>query len=125
MMQLHRAIRRGLVVSCHDCSDGGLFVTLAEMVIGGGWGVEVALDTTGREPCGPAALLFSESQGRFVVEVDESRRSAFDRLMEGTETTLIGRVIPEPVVSVTHRGSTVLEIARADLDAAWREALEW
>jgi phosphoribosylformylglycinamidine synthase len=62
---LHRAIRSGRVLSCHDLSEGGLGVALAEMAIGGGLGVDspwLAHDDL-------TVALFSESTGRFVCEI--------------------------------------------------------
>jgi phosphoribosylformylglycinamidine synthase len=58
---LHAAISRGLVRSCHDLSEGGLAVALAEMALAGGLGAQVALDGV---PCTDQAasdfvLLFS------------------------------------------------------------------
>ena len=41
--RLHAAIGRGLVRSCHDLSEGGLAVALAEMAIAGGLGATVTL----------------------------------------------------------------------------------
>ncbi len=51
--RFHRAARRGLVASCHDLSDGGLWVALAESALGGGLGADVSLDAV---PRGPAAV---------------------------------------------------------------------
>jgi len=63
--RLHTAIRAGLVQSCHDVSEGGLAVALAELCIGGRLGAEVEAlpydDVT--------TAWFAESTGRFVVEV--------------------------------------------------------
>ena len=58
-------IGRRLVASCHDVSDGGLLVALAEMAMAGGMGV-----TLDPPPSGiPAhAWLFGEDQARYVVE---------------------------------------------------------
>ena len=53
---VHRAITAGLVRSCHDLSEGGLAVALAEMAIAGGLGVEV-LFAQDPLPLHPAALL--------------------------------------------------------------------
>ncbi len=53
-------IRDRLVACCHDVSDGGLYVCVAEMVLAGGVGA--ALDGPGRP-----AWLFGEGQGRYVV----------------------------------------------------------
>jgi phosphoribosylformylglycinamidine synthase len=63
-----RAIRRGLLQSAHDVSDGGLAVALAESCVGGPekpLGAVVRLDRGMR----PDALLFGESQSRIVVSV--------------------------------------------------------
>ena len=66
------AITKGLVLSAHDISEGGLAVAAAEMAFSGVGGVEIALDklpTVGgwQNKCVPC---FSESTGRILVEVD-------------------------------------------------------
>jgi phosphoribosylformylglycinamidine synthase len=75
---LHAAIRAGLVVSCHDVSEGGLAVALAEMCIGGRLGATIT-----RLPHDDlATALFAESVGRLVVEVEERSVPAFKRIMD-------------------------------------------
>lgn len=54
-----------LLRSAHDCSEGGIGAALAESCVGGRLGVVAALDDDLR----PAASLFSETQGRIVVSV--------------------------------------------------------
>lgn len=64
------AIDREILRSAHDVSDGGLAVALAECCISGPekpFGVRVEM----REMIRGDALLFSESQSRFVVSVEE------------------------------------------------------
>ncbi|MDZ4654970.1 MAG: phosphoribosylformylglycinamidine synthase subunit PurL [Coriobacteriia bacterium] len=56
-------IEMGVVKSAHDCSEGGLGVTLAECCIAGDIGATAVLEGRMR----PAVSLFSESQGRIVV----------------------------------------------------------
>ena len=77
--RLHSAIRAGLVVSCHDLSEGGLAVALAEMCIGGRLGASIEAlphdDAT--------TALFSESAGRLLVEVEPRSTSAFRKVMNG------------------------------------------
>jgi phosphoribosylformylglycinamidine synthase len=59
-------IADGLLNACHDVSDGGLAVSLAEMVIAAGLGIQV--DTVPNE--GPDhALWFGEDQARYVLVV--------------------------------------------------------
>jgi len=56
------AIRNGQVTACHDLSDGGLAVALAEMCIKSGKGATVDIGEGPRH-----ALLFGEDQARYVV----------------------------------------------------------
>ena len=74
---LEKAIRKGLVRSAHDVSDGGIGVALAESAFAGGLGAEIDLASV------PQAgvfrddyLLFSESQSRFVITVKEEHADA-------------------------------------------------
>jgi phosphoribosylformylglycinamidine synthase len=56
------------IAACHDLSDGGLLVGLAEMCLAGGTGVTVKL------PDGialPHAFLYGEDQGRYLVATDD------------------------------------------------------
>ncbi len=64
------AVRRGLLRSAHDCSEGGLAVALAECCILGGRGARVGVDELGSHPESAeweAGILFGECQSRFVV----------------------------------------------------------
>ena len=53
-------IRDGLVAACHDISDGGLLVAVAEMAMAGGIGAALDLPED-------AAMLFGEDQGRYLI----------------------------------------------------------
>ena len=66
---LHAAITRGLLRSCHDLSEGGLAVALAEMAFAGGTGARVSLSGVPRDQDASTdlVLLFSESPTRFVA----------------------------------------------------------
>ena len=57
-------IGEGLVTAVHDCSDGGAAVALAEMALAGNIGVIVPV--VAQIP-NPAAILFGEDQGRYIV----------------------------------------------------------
>jgi len=59
-------IRNGQVTACHDISDGGLALALAEMAMSATRGMGVTL----ADQRGPAhALLFGEDQARYIVAV--------------------------------------------------------
>ena len=71
MRALYRTIQDGLVRSCHDCSEGGMAVALAEMCIGGQLGADISI-------AGESNLLFSESLSRFIVEVEPGNAESFE-----------------------------------------------
>lgn len=87
---LHQAINEGLVRSCHDISEGGLAVTLAEMCIAGRLGAEI----TQLPHDHLAASLFSESQSRLVVEVADDDVTRFSAMMH-EPVHILGRVVVE------------------------------
>ena len=93
------AVDRGWLESCHDVSDGGLAVTLAEMCIGGQLGADVDLAAQGRMR--PAALLFSESNTRWVIEVTPGRARHVERMFKrhGVDLTALGKVAAKPAGS--------------------------
>ncbi len=90
---LHRAIGEGVVRSCHDCSDGGLGVALAESAFAGGLGMDVDLGAVITEgDLNDGTILFSESTGRFVVTVDPADRRQFEAIMGGLAVARVGTV---------------------------------
>ncbi|GIR34212.1 MAG: phosphoribosylformylglycinamidine synthase II [Methanobacteriota archaeon] len=78
---LSSAINSGLVKTAHDCSEGGLGVTLAEMCIGGRIGASIDLDGTG--DCTLWSRLWGESLGRIVVAVSQENEQKFLDKMTG------------------------------------------
>jgi phosphoribosylformylglycinamidine synthase len=63
-------IAAGRIAACHDVSDGGLLVAIAEMALAAGIGAE--LEGLEAPPAALAGLLFGEDQGRYVLEVGAS-----------------------------------------------------
>jgi phosphoribosylformylglycinamidine synthase II len=64
--RLLRLSSRGLLLSCHDVSDGGIFSTLAEMAFGGNIGLRIDAGKVGKGA--PEVLLFSEPPACWAVE---------------------------------------------------------
>ena len=62
-LNLSKLIRRRLIESAHDVSEGGLFATLVESALAGNIGFEVETDDNFRKD----VYLFSESQSRVVI----------------------------------------------------------
>jgi phosphoribosylformylglycinamidine synthase subunit PurSL len=106
---IHAAMRADLVRSCHDVSEGGLAVALAELCIAGRLGIAV-----GSLPHpDQATALFAESVGRLVLEV---RPDDVQRLIEVVGPVhRIGLVTAEPVLALPG----IAPIPVADLVAAF------
>lgn len=66
-------IQKNLILSAHDVSDGGLFVTLVESALVKCFGFDVTPDAEIRKD----AFLFGEAQGRVVVSVSPSNEDHF------------------------------------------------
>ena len=109
-------IRSGIALSVHDCSDGGLLVTIAEMALAGGahggsrnaTGVGVELyPYEGKLPA--HAIWFGEDQGRYVVEVTPQKAEEVlerARLLE-LPARIVGRTGGD---SLTLKGETALPL---------------
>ncbi|MCS7038614.1 MAG: phosphoribosylformylglycinamidine synthase subunit PurL, partial [Caldilineales bacterium] len=121
LRSLHRALRSGLVRACHDLSEGGLAVALAEMVIGGGLGVTVDLAAVPTaEPLTLSQLLFAESLGRFLIEVAPEHTAAFETMLAGQPLGRIGVVTAVPRLTIRDgAGRVCLDLTLADLTRAF------
>ncbi|MFT7590319.1 MAG: phosphoribosylformylglycinamidine synthase II [bacterium] len=73
-MTVTGCIEKGLLRSCHDISEGGLFISLLESSMNSGLGVDIQTNTQERMD----AYLFGESQSRIVVSVSETDVEAFE-----------------------------------------------
>ncbi|MEL6437222.1 MAG: phosphoribosylformylglycinamidine synthase subunit PurL, partial [Pseudomonadota bacterium] len=74
------AIQNGHVTACHDLSDGGLVIALAEMCMASKNGMTVSVDADS----GPAhAQLFGEDQARYLVTVPADFARFFATTAEG------------------------------------------
>jgi phosphoribosylformylglycinamidine synthase II len=114
--QIHDLIKRGLVRSAHDVSDGGVVCAIAEMLIAGsssstsmGFQADASLDW---------AIAYDESPSCYVLEVEdaESVRSA----LGDTPTRVLG--------SLSDSGRLVwdqLDVRTDELTNAWRSPLDW
>ena len=95
---LHAAMQLGLIKSCHDCSEGGVGIAIAEMAIAGRIGARI--DSCNDSENDAAILMFSESLGRFVVEVAPSDVAAVQSMIAdcaviGATTTTQQLVLPD------------------------------
>ncbi|GIW87435.1 MAG: phosphoribosylformylglycinamidine synthase subunit PurL [Isosphaeraceae bacterium] len=119
---VHQAIAEGLIRACHDLSEGGLAVAVAEMAIAGRLGAHLTLD---EGPLPDAVQLFAESPSRLLVEV---RPGEVHRLLDwmkeaGVVARPIGRVSDPPERRLRidgFAGRTRVDLSVDQLQSAWQ-----
>ncbi|MBA2480814.1 MAG: phosphoribosylformylglycinamidine synthase subunit PurL [Planctomycetes bacterium] len=113
----------GVVSAAHDCSDGGLGVTLAEMAFSGGLGMDIDADRAPRDGIARLdQLLFSESNSRIVITVPAARLAEAERLLADVPHAVIGQVTAGPQLVIRGLGGAC-RAPLADLKAAWQRPL--
>jgi phosphoribosylformylglycinamidine synthase len=140
---LHAAMVQGLVRACHDLSEGGLAVALAEMAFAGGLGATVDLrsaprrgwdapgsDTAYSPHAANLVLLFSESNSRFLCEVEPERAAAFESVLQDVPYARLGTVSAAAWLeiwgfSAHDRPELVLRQPIDQLKEAWQRPLRW
>ncbi len=128
MDALSGAMQKGLVAACHDLSEGGIGVAAAEMAFAGGLGMSLDLKNV---PLGAPIdrddfVLFSESNSRFLVEIDPRNKKEFENAMSGVEFAEIGRVMKDEKLEIYgRRGGIALSADIAGLKEAWQKPLRW
>ncbi len=122
---LNLAQSQRLVRSCHDLSDGGLAVSLAEKAFSGGFGVDVDLAKVATEgDLGANRILFSESASRLLVTVGAENSAAFEALFAGQSLSLIGEVVESKDVVVRGlNGKVLIQCSNDQLKQAWQAPL--
>ncbi|GAB4322805.1 MAG: phosphoribosylformylglycinamidine synthase subunit PurL [Dehalococcoidia bacterium] len=113
---LLRANAEGLLLSAHDCSDGGLAVTLAESCMLGSMGFDGHIEIKGRLD----AALFGEGQGRVVVSLREGSMGRLAELANelGVPATRLGVTTDADVFRFGP-----VETSVAALRSAWESGL--
>lgn len=112
---VHEVIRRGLVLSAHDVSEGGLAVALSEMSFATpGISLDVDLRQVHAED---TVALYSESNGRMLLEVAPGRLEEVLDALAGRATP-IGRTTDSDSMVIVLHESTVT-VANEELRAAW------
>src|SRR3954447_24548089 len=126
---LGRAARASVVRSAHDCSDGGVAVTLAECVFDtGGIGCEVDVpmvaNMSGVPSFGALGALFGESASRAIVSVRAADRPALMELVAsaGVPANLIGKTGGSRLV-LRVGGRTMVDLPVETAERAWSTAI--
>ncbi|MDR2162279.1 MAG: phosphoribosylformylglycinamidine synthase, partial [Desulfovibrio sp.] len=130
---IFQAAGEGVINACHDLSDGGLAVALAEMSLAGRLGATVDLDLVPALPAaegGPdlTGLLYAESAGRFLVTVPPDGVPAFEELLkrfQEEDAACLGSVESSSFLMLRKGSATVCEAEVEDLARAFKATLDW
>jgi phosphoribosylformylglycinamidine synthase II len=115
-------IGAGLVDSAHDCSEGGIAITLAESAFGKSVGVRVDLASQGLPP---EFVLFGEDASRIVISCDRSKLLRIQQVAEKHE--LFAEEIGETVlqqVEIKLDGRVAVASTVGELRDSYENALE-
>jgi phosphoribosylformylglycinamidine synthase len=124
-LAMFEVAQAGLVTSCHDCSDGGLGVALAEMALAGRLGAQLDLsDAPAETGLNATSLLYSESASRLIVTVPKENRTAFEALFRGQELACLGETANGPL-RMGLSGNELLSEDVANLARAFKATLDW
>jgi phosphoribosylformylglycinamidine synthase subunit PurSL len=110
-----------LIESSHDISDGGMLVALAECLIGTELGAEI--DLSEFKDLSLRAILFSETQSRFVVSIKPENRNKFTTLL-GDKAVYLGKVVSNNRLSVKNQHKEVVSLSVIKLQQAWESEYE-
>jgi phosphoribosylformylglycinamidine synthase len=115
-------ISAGLVESAHDCSEGGIAVTLAESAFPNDVGFRVNMASQGLPP---EFVLFGEDASRVVVSCDPSNLSRIKQVAVkyGLSAEEIGETVSKQV-EIRLDGRVVVSAAVGELREAYEGALE-
>ncbi|WP_026695299.1 phosphoribosylformylglycinamidine synthase subunit PurL [Peribacillus kribbensis] len=115
--QLLEAIREGLVASAHDVSEGGLAAAVSESLFGSqSLGADIKVGGK------PEAMLFSETQSRFLVSIKPESQVEFERLIEDAQ--MIGIVTDTSELAISSvNGEKIVQASVQELVTAWKGAI--
>lgn len=118
------AIDKRLVLACHDISDGGLMVSVVEMMLGGNAdgtiGVELYLNDRERLD----HILFTESPG-FVLEIADEHLKEVEKIGAhyGIDLIKIGETVAQSSLRVEYNGEERVKLSLTALKTSWTRGL--
>ena len=119
MNALLSAIHNGLVLSCHDVSEGGIAVCLAEMMMGGDIGANVDISEIAN--LRSDYKLFSESNTRWVVEVKRGMADEFEKTFKDLPLFEIGEVGGNKLLIADDR--ELIDLSVDDMRSVWKKPI--
>lgn len=116
---VQQALQADQIIAYHDRSDGGLFVSLAEMIFAGRVGVDVDIFELGEDPI---ATLFSEELGAVLqVPAADAEQLVQRFAVAGVAAHQIGVLNSNEHLSISCNGEVIFSRSRSELEQLWSE----
>lgn len=112
---IYELIRKKIIQSCHDVSDGGLFTTLLEASYVHNLGFEISTDKSIRKD----AYLFGEAQGRAIISISSNDAFALESHCTslGLSFSKLGLVISSNVLIDNENFGAISEFKKLHLES--------
>ena len=118
---IQEMVNSGLLLAYHDRSDGGLFVTVAEMAFGGRTGLDLDVSELGDDPL---SILFAEEVGA-VIQYRSSDASQVLSILEKAGLAgcafELGAPSADGRMRLSYRDELVIDDSTSDLQSVWSE----
>jgi len=121
------AIKSGIINSAHDCSEGGLGITLAESCITNGkkmLGAVIKLDELKNKNIRIDEILFGEAPSRIVVSLDRDRFRTLEKIAKrhSLPYQVLGKVGGKGLI-IQYKEKTIIDLPLTTLSETWRKAI--
>lgn len=115
-------VDEGKLLAYHDRSDGGLFVTLAEMAFAGRTGINVQLDCVAGDNTEVLAALFNEEAGAVIQVANEdvaTVKAAYEAAGLAAAVHQVGTLNADDTLRLNLGGAVLFEASRLSLHQQW------
>lgn len=122
MNQVHAAMEKGLIQSCHDLSEGGLGLAISEMAFSGGFGVRLDLQDvifTSKDRRFDF-ILFAESNTRFLLEIEKVHTDKIKDIFQGLPIVKIGETTKAKYLRIFFGKKKLIDLPLSVIKAKWQ-----
>ncbi|MGB3341792.1 MAG: phosphoribosylformylglycinamidine synthase subunit PurL [bacterium] len=125
MKQVRAAISQGIVKSCHDLSEGGLGLAISEMAFSGNIGVRIDMKDliyVGEDKRFDF-FLFSESNTRFLLEVEKKHINKIEEIFRGLPFARLGETIEAKQLQIFFKDKKLIDLPLSIIQSKWRRKI--
>ncbi len=125
MKKVQSAIEKGLVLSCHDLSEGGLGLALSEMAFSGDTGLEIDIADvlfTGKNRRHDF-VLFAESNTRFLLEIKKENSDNLKQIFNNAPLARIGNTTQKKRLRIFNGSKRLIDLPLSVLCAKWKRKI--